>query len=206
MGCLAGAKIENKATADKVYSAANVDKSTRGVWLTAAEMAFCRAEGALAGWNGMGGTAEELYKEGVTLSFEQWGAGSAASYLENSTAKQADYTDAEGGFGQSQSAVSTITIKWDDNATAEEKLERLITQKWIALFPDGQEAWSELRRTGYPKVFPVAQSTSGYSLKVPNRIPFAIDELTKNPTNYRKAVQLIGGNDDYATKMWWQKK
>ena len=196
VGCLAGAKIENKATADKVYSAANVDKSTRGVWLTAAEMAFCRAEGALAGWSGMGGTAEELYKEGVTLSFEQWGAGSAARYLENNTAKQADYTDAEGGFGQSQSAVSTITIKWDDSATDEEKLERLITQKWIALFPDGQEAWSELRRTGYPKVFPVAQSTSGYSLKVPNRIPFAIDELTKNPTNYRKAVQLIGGNDD----------
>lgn len=206
VGCLAGAKIENKKKANEIYSAANVGQNTRGVWLTAAEMAFCRAEGVLAGWSGMGGTAKDLYEEGVKLSFEQWGAGSAASYLENSTAKQADYTDAEGGFGQSQAAVSTITIKWNDGATAEEKLERLMTQKWIALFPDGQEAWSELRRTGYPKVFPVAQSTSGYSLKVPNRIPFAVDELTKNPTNYRKAVQLIGGNDDYATKMWWQKK
>lgn len=28
-------------------------------------------------------------------------------------------------------------------------------QKWIALFPNGQEAWTEWRRTGYPKLNPV---------------------------------------------------
>ncbi|MGP1468437.1 MAG: SusD/RagB family nutrient-binding outer membrane lipoprotein [Hoylesella shahii] len=206
IGCLAGAKIENKTIADKLYSEAKVDKNTRGVWLTAAEMAFCRAEGALAGWSGMGGTVEDLYNRAISLSFEQWGLGSASSYLSNNTNTQANYTDADGGYGQNVAAVSSITIKWDDTATDEKKLERLITQKWIALFPDGQEAWSEIRRTGYPKVFPVAQSTSGYNLDVPNRIPFANDELTKNPVNYRKAVQLIGGTDDYATKMWWQKK
>lgn len=206
IGCLAGARITNKVTADKIYSAANVSSSTRGVWMTAAEVTFCRAEGALAGWNGMGGTVKDLYEKAITLSFEQWGASDVTTYLTNSTAKQADYTDATDGFGTSQSAVSTITIQWDDTATDEEKLERLITQKWIALFPDGQEGWNEIRRTGYPKVFPVAQSTGGYTIKVPNRIPFDADEVTKNPANYRKAVELLGGNDDYATKMWWQKK
>ena len=82
----------------------------------------------------------------------------------------------------------------------------LITQKWIALFPDGQEGWNEIRRTGYPKVFPVAQSTSGYTIKVPNRIPFDSDELINNRASYEEAVQMLGGADNYATKMWWQKK
>ena len=45
-------------------------------------------------------------------------------------------------------AVSTITPKWDENASKEVKLERIITQKWLALYPEGAEAWAEQRRTG----------------------------------------------------------
>ena len=178
-------------------------QDTRGIWMTAAEMAFCRAEGALAGWN-MGGTVESLYNEGITLSFEQWGASGAADYIANSTATPADYVDAADGYGQAHAKMSSITVKWDDNASASEKMERLMVQKWIALFPDGQEAWSEIRRTGYPKVFPSAQSTA-YDLTVPNRLPFDYMEPVNNPDNYQKAVQLLGGPDTYATKMWWQK-
>lgn len=206
IGCLAGAKIGNKANADKLYSAANVKQNTRGVWLTAAEMAFCRAEGALIGWSGMGGTAQSLYEKGVKLSFDQWGASGADAYLADATSTEANYQDANGGYGHDESAVSTITIKWDDSASDEMKLERLITQKWIALFPEGQEGWNEIRRTGYPKVFPVAQSTGSYNIRVPNRIPFDNDETINNAANYVKAVELLGGADDYATKMWWQKK
>ena len=78
-------------------------------------------------------------------------------------------------------------------------------QKWIALYPDGQEAWFEIRRTGYPKVFPVAQTTA-YDIEVANRIPFDYTEETNNKQNYDRAVQLLGGADNYATKMWWQKR
>ena len=77
IGCRAAAKIGNKTTAGKAYSAANIKIDSKGVWLTASEMAFCRAEGVLAGWSNMGGTAKSLYEEGVKLSFEQWGAGDA---------------------------------------------------------------------------------------------------------------------------------
>ena len=52
--------------------------------------------------------------------------------------------------------LSSITIKWEDNATFEQKLERIITQKWIAMYPEGEEAWAEFRRTGYPKLYPAA--------------------------------------------------
>ena len=82
--------------------------------------------------------------------------------------------------------------------------DRIIQISYIKVFPDGQEAWSEIRRTGYPKVFPSAQSTA-YDLTVPNRLPFDYMEPVNNPDNYQKAVQLLGGPDTYATKMWWQK-
>lgn len=204
IGVRTGANVGNKAIADNLYSAANVDKSTRGVWMTAAEMTFCRAEGALAGWSGMGGSVGDLYNQAVALSFAQWGAGSADTYLNDNTSTPADYTDAENGYGSGHAKMSSITIKWDDSADAETKLERLIVQKWISLFPDGQEAWDEIRRTGYPKVFPVAQSKA-YDIEVPNRIPFDYKESTQNPTNYANAVKLLGGADTYATKMWWQR-
>lgn len=203
-GCRAGANIGNKTIADAAYSGARIEQNSKGIWMTAAEMTFCRAEGALAGWNGMGGSVEELYKEAITLSFDQWGAGGVESYLADDTSTPADYVDPQPSYGGNYSKMSTITIKWDDAASDAEKLERLIVQKWIALFPDGQEAWCEIRRTGYPKVFPVAQST-GYNIEVPNRIPFDYMEPVNNPSNYSKAVSLLGGADDYATKMWWQK-
>ncbi|MFW5513256.1 MAG: SusD/RagB family nutrient-binding outer membrane lipoprotein, partial [Prevotella sp.] len=43
-------------------------------------------------------------------------------------------------------------------------------------------------------------------ISVVNRIPFDPQERIRNKTNYDKAVQMLGGADDYATKMWWQKK
>lgn len=205
IGCLAGAAIGNKSVADGLYSAVNIAINAKGVWMTASEMAFCRAEGALAGWNGMGGSAEELYNQGVRLSFDQWGAAGVDSYLADDTSIQADYVDADGGYGKSMSHVSDITIKWDNDATAEKKLERIMTQKWIAMFPNGQEAWSEIRRTGYPKVFDVAQNI-GSALKVANRVPYPNEESINNPNNYNNALQMNGGADNYETKMWWQKK
>ena len=185
-----------------VYSAANIEQSSRGVWMTAAEMTFCRAEGALAGWSGMGGSVEDLYNQAIRLSFEQWGASGVDAYLADATSTPAAYVDAEGGFGKAMPAASTITIKWDDSASDEVKLERLITQKWIAGFPNGDEGWAELRRTGYPKVFDVARTTT---IKVANRIPFCTEEPINNKDNYEKAVQLLGGADNYTTKLWWQR-
>src|SRR3712207_7994694 len=46
---------------------------------------------------------------------------------------------------------STITVEWKEGDDVEKKLERIITQKYLAIYPDGQEAWSEWRRTGYPR-------------------------------------------------------
>lgn len=204
VGCRAGAKIGEKNKAEDIYSAPNVEEATRDVWVTAAEMAFCRAEGALIGWQGMGGTAKELYEQAIALSFEQWNAYGVKAYIADDSSMPADYHDTAKGYGGDAKALCRLTIKWDDGASEEEQLERLIVQKWIALFPDGQEAWNEMRRTGYPKVFPSAQQV-GYELIVPNRIPYDIDEAVSNKYYYQKALKLLGGNDDYLTRLWWQR-
>ena len=48
-----------------------------------------------------------------------------------------------------------VGVKWDETNTNEEKLEKIITQKYIANFPMSAEAWTTFRRTGYPRIFPV---------------------------------------------------
>lgn len=54
--------------------------------------------------------------------------------------------------------MTTGKVAWNDNDTKEQKLEKIGTQKWLALYPNGIEAWAECRRTGYPKLSPVLHS------------------------------------------------
>ncbi|MBE9601892.1 RagB/SusD family nutrient uptake outer membrane protein [Pedobacter sp. MC2016-24] len=174
--------------------------------MTAAEVYLLRAEGALRGWN-MGGTAKELYESGVRISLAQWGVGGQAdAYLNNSTSKPADYTDPINPIKNSAAATTAITIKWDESVANEQKLERILTQKWIALFPEGQEAWTEFRRTGYPKIFPIVYNTSGGRIDTKiqiRRLNFPVLEYSVNAKEVAKAVQLLGGPDIGGTRLWW---
>ena len=81
----------------------------------------------------------------------------------------------------------------------------LSVESMIVLTSTDSKVECEIRHTGYPKGFPVAQSTS-YDIEVPNRIPFDYTEPVNNPANYAKAVALLGGEDNYATPLWWQRK
>ena len=150
-----------------------------------------------------GSTAEALYEEGITLSFDQWGASGASAYMENSTNTPADYSDPSGKL--STSAVSTITVKWE-NGDTEKSLERIITQKWIAMYPLGQEAWSEFRRTGYPKIYEIVNNESGgvisTSIQI-RRVPFPYSEYLGNKDEVEKAIKLLNGPDTGATRLWW---
>lgn len=201
-GLRSGIATESEAWACN-YSAPNIYKSDPLYWMMASEISFCRAEGALIGWN-MGGTAQSFYETGIKQSFDLWGASGYEAYIADATSQPADYVDPNGKG--STTALSTMTIKWNDGDSQEKKLERIITQKWLALYPIGQEAWSEYRRTGYPKFFAVAQNTEYSNLVVANRIPFPYSEYENNHDNITAAVSLLGGIDNYATKMWWDKK
>lgn len=204
-GLRTGIAIPDGNTAH-AYSNYNVSTNSKLLWMNAAEVAFLRAEGALRGWS-MGGTAKEFYEQGVRLSFAQWEVQGADAYLADETSTPALYTD-PAGLNSYTGATSSITIAWDDEATEETNLERIITQKWLANFPLGQEAWSEYRRTGYPKLMPIVVNNSGGIVSTERgarRLPYPQEERTNNLANYTSAVGLLGGPDNMATDVWWAK-
>lgn len=188
----------------------NVDESnTKIVWMTAAESYFLRAEGALRGW-GMGGTAKDLYEKGITISFEENSLTTgAATYIANATNVPIAFTDKATSSGLNAAAPSGITIAWDANAAFETNLERIITQKWIALYPDGPEGWAEFRRTGYPKLIPIVTNKSNGTVNTTiqvRRIPYPQSEYDNNSTGVQAGVTKLGGLDNGGTKLWWDKK
>ena len=115
-----------------------------------------------------------------------------------------DYVPASGG--KDMDALITITPKWDDGATPEVQLEQIITQKWLACFPESYEAWSEQRRTGYPKLFKVQTNNSGGTIDTEimiRRLPFSTDDADKDPAQYGFLKAALGGADNGGTRLWW---
>jgi hypothetical protein len=208
-GLRVGIEISSHTWACDNFSLPNVAEQDPVVLFTAAEVAFLKAEAAAYhNWPlPIPGTAEEFYNEGIRLSFSQWGASGVDSYLADNTSVPAPYSDDENYPSVSP---SPITIKWNDAANAEQKLERVIIQKWIALYPLGLEGWSDQRRTGYPRFFTVPVNRSSersLDTRGASRIPYAPTEKETNTANYHTAVQqYLGGLDGYGVRLWWDKK
>ena len=193
------------------YSRVKISSSDPVLWMNAAEVAFLRAEAtAIYGFN-MKGTAADFYEQGVRLSFEQWGATGVDSYLADESSVPALYKD-PAGLNTYEKNLSAITVKWNEGASKEEKQERIITQKWIANWPLGNEAWADYRRTGYPKLLPATSegNLSGGivdSEKGARRMPYPSEEYTSNTENVQEAVNsYLGGPDNMATDVWWARK
>ena len=175
-------------------------------WMNAAEVAFLCAEAALKGWDA-GRSAQDYYEMGVKLSFEEWNVEGAASYLNNTTAKPAAFDDVVGRA--KASAPSTVTIAWNNRDTDEQKLEKIATQKWLALYPNGAEAWAEQRRLHYPVlVAPNSNRSNGTVIteQGARRVPYPADEAVTNPEAYASAVAALGGRDDAGVRLWWDAK
>ncbi len=189
----------------KDYSLTKTGQQDKLLSISASESWFLRAEGALRGWS-MGGSAKELYEQGIATSMSERGAQNG-EYL-NNTNTPADYVDPNNS-GYNIAAVTTICPKYDESASFETNLERIIAQKWLGNFPNGWESWADFRRTGYPKWFPVYNnlSTDGVSTtRGMRRIPFPQSEFNTNEANVKKAIQMLGGPDTGATDLWWAKK
>lgn len=190
-----------------LFSKVNVTATSDVVWMRASETYFLLAEGALRQWN-MGGTPQQFYELGIKMSFEEHSV-PIGSYLENISNTPANYTDPV-TISYSIDSKSDIIIAWDESAGFEEKLERIITQKYIALFPIGQEAWTEFRRTGYPKVLPVAVNESnGGSVDTEvqiRRLPFPVSEYNTNAAALAEGIKLLNGADNPGTRLWWDAK
>lgn len=150
---------------------------------------------------------QSWYEAGVAASFDMWGA------LANEL-----YGWPGNRFSQYQADVASYMA-----ALPAATDDRVITQKYINGFLDGYEAWSEIRRTGFPSMLvkpgeityrgPVVTDADGNPIdvlftpyvNVTGIIPrqtYPYEEQTLNAENYNNAANAIGG-DSHGTKLWW---
>ncbi len=170
--------------------------------ILASEAYFLRAQGALNSWS-MGGDAQDLYESGIEASLEHWGADAAeiAAYIANTDLPVATYdpihNDAPG-------PVTDIPVAWDAVDT-DVQLEQIITQKWLALFPEGCEGWSVLRRADLPKMYPriVSENTSVPRDENISRLTFVTSEYSRNAEGVETGLAHLKGPDVSGTKLWW---
>ena len=172
--------------------------------MAAAEAYFLRAEGVLLGWN-MGGTAKQLYEDGITNSMKQWGITNTTTITNyiNSIATPIAPND----FLNSP-PMTNVPVRFDAANIAIQR-EQIALQKWLAIFPDGHEAWADYRRSRYLKLYPVANSDNpditNTTTQWIRRIPFLASERQNNKTEVEKAEALLGGPDKVTTPLWWDK-
>ena len=134
--------------------------------------------------------AEEEFKTAVSQSIRLWYYYDSIGTGENTRRYEAPTDEAIAAFADARWKSSDYTDKQD----------AIITQKWVHFaFLVSREAWSDLRRTGYPSglVFP---EVAGTIPNVPNRWRYPTTEVNYNP--YYKDVQT---EDTYYTKLFWAK-
>ena len=198
----ANAKVGKRWSSPDFGGNANYLETPQNI-MCSAEAYFLRAEGALLGWD-MGGNAKDLYESGITKSMQQWGIADAAaiqSYINSSNTPIApnDYLNSP--------AVSDAPVKFAADLATQKK--QIAIQKWLALFPDGYEAWADYRRSRTFILYPVANSDNAditnTNTQYIRRIPFLLSETQNNKAAVEAAVPLLNGPDKVTTPLWWDK-
>lgn len=198
---------------EKFASRPNIDANSPLYWFRASETYFLKAEAAL--YNLMEGDPQTFYEQGVSMSFLENGVnGFTADYLETTDKPLGIRTMAYwyGDYGHDLS-IGNTSPKWDDYTGSlqqkDEQLQKIITQKYLALYPNAVEAWTEYRRTGFPYIMkPMDGAAAGRigasveDTRAPERFRFAPTAYNSNP-NMAEIPKLLGGDDIGATKMWW---
>lgn len=182
----------------------NLNGFPRIVVIRSAEAWLLRAEGALEGWN-MGGSAKDLYETGIAQSMKEWTEADDAAI---DAYVASDRVPVETGDIYNTPALTDIPVVFDEAGSNERKLEQIITQKWLALYPDGWEAWAELRRTGYPKQYDRLNSDNpdvGVS-DVMRRMVYVTSEFDNNREGVEGAIGGELSSDKNSAKVWWDKK
>jgi hypothetical protein len=146
------------------------------------ESLFLQAE-AMERYNS-GTGAQALYEAAVTANFARNSASGAAALLSGAYAYPA-------------------------TGTFDQKLEAIITQKWVASFPgNGFEAFFEANRTGYPRTSTVPQTDAGY---VSGQLAYAVNGTTGGLFPKRLVYPLSERNANpncptlvpITTAVWW---
>lgn len=157
-----------------------------GVFMSYSELMFLVAEAAKKGLiTGGDGAARVAYNAGIAASFETYNG----------------FKNADGStINIDPVAYANSSAVAYSSATA---LTQIATQNYIALFGQGQEAFTEWRRTKIPVLTKVADPLADLAGDgIPTRYTYPTDEQTLNAANYKAASDMIGG-DELDTPLWF---
>jgi hypothetical protein len=147
--------------------------ATPGVIMAYSEILFLRAEAVQRGW--VAGDAGELYQQAITAAMTQIGVPQAeiSAYLAQ---PRIQYQGGQAG------------------------LRQIWLQKWISLYGNGPEAYSEWRRTGVPELLPGPDAVN--EGRIPVRLPYLDREKSLNQAEVEKAIARQAGAT-INTPVWW---
>ena len=156
------------------------------VWLGYSESLFLKAEAALRGWTGQDLTmdAEGYFRAGVQASMDYYEIDSSAaqSYIEGLKVLN-DGTFASGD--------------------REKILEAIITQKWMAVFPNGNEGWADFRRTDYPALANQLTNVSGGDVPEGKMIKRLLYPNSESSNKYFNEHSELQAANTQGTRLWW---
>ena len=159
------------------------------------------AEAALRGWN-VGITDADAYEKAVRAAMKRW----------------ALWPDVGVHTGViPDAAINAYLAKNPYGGSYDQKFEQIATQKWISMFDNESEVWSNWRRIKLP-VFNYANWTNpdGTVTSYPGnvsggrmyrRYALPTNERELNPDNYKEALERQGFQHEYLDmlqgRMWW---
>jgi hypothetical protein len=150
--------------------------------LTASQVWLARAEAAQLGW-----TAENVatdYANGIEQGWRYWGVYNAVD-------------------------LAAYMADPDISLATGSAMSKIFRQRWIAAYPDGQEAWDVWREAnGGGNNYLVLAPAPGTGLQIPHRFAIAQSQFDLNPENTQAVAALYtvsGESDSQYARVWWDK-
>lgn len=148
--------------------------------VTASQTNLLLAEARFRGWITTG-TAAQYFSDGIKANMDQM-----ASFDAKCAVIAADR----------DTYVAATPLK------AGTELQQINNQYWISSFLNGQEAWANFRRSGFPALTP--NPFPGKEVAWINRLTYPNSEISVNSVNVKASIAVMGP-DNLETKVWWDK-
>ncbi|MNR15640.1 Susd and RagB outer membrane lipoprotein [compost metagenome] len=92
-------------------------------------------------------------------------------------------------------------------ASTSDQKKQIAVQKYLGLFPESWEAWSDLRRTDAAILYPLITTLDPTIGKgVMKRLTYLPNEYSTNSAAVNNAITALGGPDKGSTLVWWDVK
>lgn len=149
--------------------------------------------------------AKAHYEAGIAASMDRWGCANGATVTPSN--KTGDDLSAFSVTVDQAAYLAQPLVAWGGNTG--EKFQKILEQKWAAMFGQGVQAWIEVRRTGFPaRIFEYELEDAYYpNMGMPTRLTYATTEDTYNGANLAEAKARQGVQDLneglFGSWVWW---